>query len=295
MQLSERIPPNSWDSHMHVVDPDSYPLASDAQYTPTPHTLSQAMSFESSVGINSIVLVQPSIYGNDNSCMLDALRKLGLQRGRAVVAFDPATLPPSTLQEWHDIGVRGVRLNLQSVGKSMEAAELGSTLQQYADVIRPFDWVLQLYVPLKMVSMLEGLVPTLGVRICLDHLGNPILPSPTTQEVSPAAVDPYTLPGFSSLIKLLQQGKTYVKLSAPYRISKHEQLLDLEPIAKELLNVAGKKSVVFATDWPHTRFEGLDIKPFMEKVLEWCGDDAELVERIFRGNAEDLWASRGDL
>ena len=277
---------------MHVVDPQSYPLASDAQYTPSAHTLSQALSFESSVGINSIVFVQPSIYGNDNSCMLDALRKVGPERGRAVVQLDPATISSTTLQEWHDIGVRGVRLNLQSVGKSMEAAELGSALQQYADVIRPFDWVLQLYVPLKLGILLEDLVPKLGIRTCLDHFGNPILPSLTAKEADPAALDPYTLPGFSSLIRLLQQGKTYVKMSAPYRISKHEGLLDLEPLAKELLRVAGKKRVVFATDWPHTRFEGLDITPFIEKVLKWCGDDKELVERLFRGNAEDLWGIR---
>ena len=83
-----------------------------------------------------------------------------------------------------------------------------------------------------------------------------------------------------------------MKLSAPYRISKQEGQGDLEPLARELLDVAGKRSVVFATDWPDTRFTGLDIRPFMERVLEWCGDDQVLVERLFRGNAEDLWDVR---
>lgn len=274
---------------MHVVDPDNYPLAADAQYTPTPHTLSHAMSFYSTIGINSMVFVQPSIYGNDNSCMLDALRSIGPQRGRAVVTFDPSTVPSKTLREWHAIGVRGVRLNLQSVGQEMDAAELATALQQYAKAIRPLHWVLQLYVPLKMATSLEGIVPDLGVRVCLDHFGHPRLPDPAAGELYTTSGDPYALPGFGSLVNLLRQGSTYVKLSAPYRISKQEGQRDLEPLARELLSVAGKRSVVFATDWPHTRFAGLDIRPFMERVLEWCGDDQELVERLFRGNAEDLW------
>ena len=240
-----------------------------------------------------MVLVQPSIYGNDNSCMLSALRDLGPERGRAVVTFDPESIDSATLREWHGLGVRGVRLNLVSVGKHMDTTELATTLKQYANVIKPLDWVLQLYVPLGMASDLENIVPVLDVRVCLDHFGNPTLPDPSAGEAFSRALDPYTLPGFNSLITLLRQGSTYVKLSAPYRISKHKTLLDLEPVAKELLKLVGKTRVVFATDWPHTRFEGLDIRPFIERVLEWCGDDEELVERLFRGNAEELWGVKG--
>ncbi len=109
-------------------------------------------------------------------------------------------------------------------------------------------------------------------------------------------MDPYALPGFAALIRLLEAGHTFVKLSALYRISKRADLRDPEPVAKEIIRVAGKTRVVFATDWPHTRFEGLDIRPFIEKVLDWCDDDSNLAERLFRGNAEDLWGvQRTDL
>jgi predicted TIM-barrel fold metal-dependent hydrolase len=90
--LAERIPYNAWDSHMHVIDPENYPLHPDAVYTPTPYSLSDAIKFEQAVGIRNIVLVQPSIYGNDNSCMLDALRELGPYRGRGVA------MPKSSLR-----------------------------------------------------------------------------------------------------------------------------------------------------------------------------------------------------
>lgn len=281
----DKIPSGSWDSHMHILDPHNYPLASDARYTPSPHTLADANAFERSVGIRNIVLVQPSIYGYDNSCMLDALRQLGPQRARAVVAFDPEATTRSTLQDWHQIGVRGVRINLQSVGRRVDVVELEEMLQRYADAIRPFGWVLQLYVPLDTAIALETIIPRLGVKVCLDHFGCPALGKTSTS--SPG--NPYSIPGFKSLVTLLQQGSTYVKMSAPYRLADSKSQQDLEPLAKELLRVAGKNRVVFATDWPHTRFEGLSIKPFMETVMEWCNWDDVLIERLFKSNARELW------
>ncbi|BCS17669.1 uncharacterized protein APUU_10497A [Aspergillus puulaauensis] len=280
-----RIPRGSWDSHMHVVDPVKYPLAEDALYTPTPHLLSQALLFEASTGIRNIVLVQPSIYGTDNSCLLDALRTIGPRHGRAVVTFDCATIDPSTLQKWHQWGVRGVRVNTQSSGRHMDEDELAATVRRYADIIRPYNWVLQLYVPLATAGVLERVVPELGVRVCFDHFGAPDLGGFGVLHRG----DPYSLPGFRSLVNMLRRGNVYVKLSAPYRISRDGTLRDLEPVARELLNVAGMTQMVFASDWPHTRFEGLDIRPYMETLLTWCGGDEALIERVFRGNAERLW------
>ena len=83
-----------------------------------------------------------------------------------------------------------------------------------------------------------------------------------------------------------------MKFSAPYRLSKLQSQANLEPIAKELLRKRGKDRVVFATDWPHTRFEGLDIRPWMGKVLDWCAAEPLLCERLFAKNAEDLWGMK---
>ncbi|RJE25358.1 TIM barrel metal-dependent hydrolase [Aspergillus sclerotialis] len=313
--LINKIPSGSWDSHMHVVsagswepipltntvyhadymetytdmgcnfqiDPVKYPLAKGALYNPKSHLLPEAIQIEASVGIRNIVLVQPSIYETDNSCLLEALQALGPRYGRAVVAFDYETIDPSTLETWHQWGVRGVRVNTQSIRKHMSDDELATTLRRYADVIRPYNWVLQLYVPLATATVLEKIVPELGVIVCLDHFGSPDLSEHSYNG------DPYNLPGFRSLVNLLLQGNTYVKLSAPYRISRDKEWKDLEPVAKELLKVAGMHRTIFASDWPHTRFEGLDIKPYMETLLEWCGHDEVLIERVFKGNAETLW------
>ncbi|PVH80488.1 hypothetical protein DL98DRAFT_190845 [Cadophora sp. DSE1049] len=293
----DKIPPGAWDSHMHILDPSNHPLSPTAHYTPSPALLPTALKTLSSLHLPNLVLVQPSIYAHDNTCLLSALRTLGPSRARGVVSFDPSLTPLSKLREWHALGVRGVRINLQSVGlgNSLDARELETMLKQYADVIWPLGWVLQLYVPLEMAVVLEGIVPGLGVRVVLDHFGSPDF-SLGSNTVS-GDRDPYTIPGFPSLINLLQQGNTFVKISAPYRLISPNPnqkpnpacQQDLDAIGKELLRVAGMDRVVFASDWPHTRFEGLDIKPFVKTVMEWCDWDEGLIERVFRGNAEVLW------
>lgn len=282
--LSRPLPKGTWDSHMHVVDPETFPLDASAQYKPHPHTLADAKAFYSKFGIKNIVFVQPSIYANDNSCMLAALREVTPKHGRAIVGLDPATVNQATLQEWHSIGVRGARLNLVSVGRELSDAELRAELESYAGILKPLNWVLQLYIPLQLTVPLEKIVPSLGVKVCIDHFGWPSRLEPYDPFRSS---DPYSLVGFESLIQLLQ-GNTWVKLSAPYRLSKDPQMRDLDPIGRELIAKASNR-VVYSTDWPHTRFDNIDSVPFIEKCYEWCGHDNELVEKLFRKNAEQLW------
>lgn len=283
------LPSSTWDSHMHVVEPERFPLSANAIYKPPTHTLSEAIAFESSLDIPNIVLVQPSIYGNDNSCLLAALEELGPNCARGVVQFDLSNIKPQTLQQWHALGVRGVRVNLKSVGSEPSVEELTQTLRQYAEIIRPLDWTLTLYIDMKRIPLLQDLVSTLGVKFCIDHYGSPQLP----QKPQSSSFDPYQLRGFSSLVSLLRSGKTWVKLSAPYRLSADPEMRDLEVMTKELIRVAPSR-LVYATDWPHTRFKGVDARPFRDACLRWSGVQ-DVADKIFRSNAEELWDARAKI
>ncbi|KAL4809284.1 hypothetical protein BDV18DRAFT_131662 [Aspergillus unguis] len=282
-----KVPSRSWDSHMHVVHP-RYPTVKEAAYTPTPHTGEDAIAFESSLGIENVVLVQPSIYGSDNSCLLDALKYIGNSRGRGVVVIDPAKMDLKTLRDWDSLGVRGVRVNFKSLGKVPTREELQRILSAQAQLIRPLGWMIQIHTSMSTIPHLEEIIPQLGVKICIDHFGGPDLRKASWGQGK--SFDPYNLPGFSSLIALLRAGATYVKISAPYRLSKDREFRDLEIIARELLREAPNR-VLYATDWPHTRFSGIDIEPFTEQCLQICGSQA-LAERVFRLNAEELMDSR---
>lgn len=204
-----------------------------------------------------------------------------------MVTLDPDNISHEQMNEWHELGVRGARLNLQSTGKKPDTEELITTLQRHAEIIRPYNWVLQLYVALNVIPSLESIVPNLGVKVCFDHFGSPALPPRPV----PAQFDPYSLSGFSSLVSLVKQGDTYVKISAPYRLTSDSQFGGLREMGRELMRV-GRNQVVFATDWPHTRFDGMDITSFVEACVEWCQGDSELAERLFRRNAEELWDAK---
>lgn len=281
--VQRRLPQGSWDSHMHVIDPENYPLAADALYVPQTHLLEQALEREGRLGIDNIVLVQPSIYGNDNSCLLDSLRRLGPNRSRGVVTFDPSSIDLGTLRCWHQLGVRGVRVNFQSIGKKGDEGGLEVLLRSYANLIRPLDWVLQLYIPLSTITIMEDIIPRLNIRVCFDHFGHP----PMTELSTAQQTDPYLIPGFASLVRLLELGNTYVKISAPYRFCNNLEML--ETMSKILFSGPRAKRVVFGTDWPHTRYTGIDIAPFIQLILDWCGNDKALVDRVFKGNAMELW------
>ncbi|KAM5475447.1 hypothetical protein MauCBS54593_001136 [Microsporum audouinii] len=291
MSTLPKLPPSSWDSHMHIVNPEKYPVAPDAVYVPPIHTLSDAMAFESAVGIRNIVLVQPSIYGFDNSCMLDGLKELGPSQGRAVVSLDPTNPPPEdTLRSWHRWGVRGVRLNLQSTGRELSAEELKAVMHKYADIIRPYGWVLQLYIALQHLPLLVDIVPGLRVKVCLDHFGSPNLSAsvPTSGTGHSADFDPYSLPGFAEMIQLLKGGHTYVKISAAYRLTSNPQFDGLREMFMEYMRVAPGRTV-FATDWPHTRFDSVDVVPFIKACVDWCDGDQSMIQKLFQRNSEELW------
>jgi predicted TIM-barrel fold metal-dependent hydrolase len=277
------MPADSWDCHMHVTSPE-YPLAANAAYIPSLHNLHHAMKFESTIGISNIVLVQPSIYGDDNSCLLDALRAIGPSNGRGVVGIDPNTIDMSTLQAWHRMGVRGVRLNLKSTDVKFTEESLNDLLKRYADVIRPLGWVLELFIGMEAIPILESAAGHLGVRLVIAHCGAPKLPA-VNKRAYP--LDPYKLQGFQSLVNLLQTGNTWIKFSAAYRFDRDPEMRGIEGIARELLKKAGNR-VVFASDWPHTRFDGLDVRPFVERCMEWT-DAAGLTEEVFSLNAQELW------
>ncbi|KAJ1560202.1 hypothetical protein HK405_007906, partial [Cladochytrium tenue] len=264
-RLAARLPAGTWCSHMHVVDPHRFPLARDARYVPAAaHTLADARAFFAPLGISRMVVVQPSIYGTDNACTLSALPELGPESGRAVVQFDPDNVHADQLHDWHRAGVRGVRLNYKSVGAKPTPEGLAARLLKYAAAVKPLGWVIELYIALEDVPLLVPVIPKLdGAKVCIDHLGHPSVQS------MKAALTASELAGWESFTELLERDNVWCKLSATYRLSRNPRDPLVESMCKGILDVTRGERCVFATDWPHTQFENLDVLPFLEAVLDW--------------------------
>ncbi|KAI0975122.1 TIM barrel metal-dependent hydrolase [Xylaria arbuscula] len=273
------IPNGSWDSHMHIIDTEKYPLPENAKRAHD-GKMPQALMNAARLGLPNMVFVQLSSYGNDNTSVLDALKEVGPARGRGVVAFDPEHVDSQTLHEWHDLGVRGVRINLRSSKTEMSKAEIQSTLRQYAEVFRPMKtWSIGLYADMEVLDHIQPLVPELQIKLVLEHLASP----------SGLPLDPARQPGWEALKAMMDDPLVYVKISGPYLFSKKSSFDNFETLVKALLSMRRGEGVVFASDWPHTQAQGYDIMPFMKKVVEWCDGNEKLQERLFRDNARILW------
>ena len=275
---------------MHIVNPSLCPLAPTAQYHPPPaHTLSSALKFYSRFGIKNLVLVQPSIYADDNSCLLDALRHLTPRHGQGVVGFDPRNIEKARLEEWHDLGVWGVRVNYVSVGREVGQEELRAELMRYADVLRPLGWVLQLYILMKRVEDLVEIVPSWVskcVLIVLARLlafhGREILQARRSHGLIPT-----TSRDLARWSHCLRRGIRGLSCRLRIAYPRIQRCAISIRWGRGLIHRGGKR-VVYATGWPHTRFENIDPVPFIERCFRWCRRDEGMIERLFRRNAEEF-------
>ncbi|KAL6154432.1 hypothetical protein ACJBU6_07695 [Exserohilum turcicum] len=277
-----RVPADAWDSHMHIIDAIRFPLSASATYTIGVHSLWSGLAFETSIAMTGLVIVQPSVYGTDNTLLLQVLGALGPSSARGVVQV-PVNVSRAELRAWHRVGVRGVRLNLQSTTETLDAAALALRVKAYAEIVRPLRWVLQIYTGMERLREIEDTLLGLNVTLCFDHFAGPALPALAPGEQD--QFDVYSVPGFASLVRLLQQGRTYVKFSAAYRVD--GQGVALESVAREMLRLRSDR-MVFGTDWPHTRFEEYNVGPFVQRCLEWA-EEFDCVEELFSSNARRLW------
>jgi predicted TIM-barrel fold metal-dependent hydrolase len=266
--------PSACDCHVHIVGPIArYPMSPQRGYTPPEASVADLMALRRRLGIARNVLIQPSFYGTDNRCMLDALAQLGdTARGVAVVAPDIAD---AELKELDRHGVRGVRINLES-SESRDPHAAAAALDALAERIRPLRWHIQIYAALPVIAAVADRIAGLPVDVVIDHFG------------MAHARDGIDQPGFAALRDLARSGKTYVKLSAPYRISQQPGYADTAPIARALIAAAPER-MLWASDWPHTDrtpgrapfdihpFRTIDDKAVLGQLAEWCGDEA--VER----------------
>ena len=264
------MPAGACDCHVHIIGPqDRYKMVPDRAYTPPESTVPELLALRARLGMSRTVLIQPSFYGTDNRAMLDTLAKLGdTARGMAVL---PPDVPDAELARLNAAGVRGVRVNLESSG-SQDPREVTRALTAFAGRVAPLGWHIQIYAQLPVIARAAPDIAGLPVPVVFDHFGMP-----------KAALGP-DQPGFGALLELVRAGKTYVKLSAPYRISSRwPDYPDVGPIARALI-AAGPERMVWASDWPHTdrapNARPTDISPFrrvdeaavLALLADWCPD-----------------------
>jgi predicted TIM-barrel fold metal-dependent hydrolase len=224
-----------WDCHVHVFDATAPSLA--GHYAPADAPLASIETLASAQGVGHLVLVQPSVYGTDNSVMLRALGITpGRHRGVAVIDSD---LSNAQMDAMHALGVRGVRLNLVSpLGESANEAHV--RFHALAPKLRRLGWHVQWYARAEQCALIDALHQGSGVRCVLDHLAG------FTADTSADH------PAWRAVAQLANQG-AWLKLSGWYRLGAAEPYADLVPHTQRLAALFGQR-LVWGSDWPHTSF-----------------------------------------
>ena len=247
---SWKAPPLSCDCHFHIFGPyDRFPLDAGRHYDPQAALIPAYLRVAEALGIQRMVIVQPSVYGTDNACSLDAAARFGLDRARVVAVVDDS-FDDAALRDLHAKGTRGVRFNAVSGnGTPLEQ------LEALARRIAPLGWHLQVYAEGHQLPDLAPRLAALPVEVVVDHMGGV------------RTAEGLNAPGFQALLRLVGSGRAWVKLCG-YRISSAgPPFHDVAPFARALLDAAPDRCV-WGTDWPHP------------SLAEWMPEDGALLDRL---------------
>ena len=231
------IPAGTCDCHTHIHgDPAKFPFFAGRVYTPEPASPEEMTALHKALHIERVVIVTPSVYGTDNSATLFGMKARGAT-ARGVAVIDDKT-PESDLDAMGQAGIRGIRINLATIGVS-DPAIARQRLQGAIERITKRNWHIQIFASLPVVSAIKDIVATSPVPVVFDHFGG--------AEGEPGVAQP----GFADLLELVQMGKAYVKISGAYRVSKlAPDYADAAPLARALI-AANSDRIVWGTDWPH--------------------------------------------
>ena len=267
-----KAPPGACDTHMHFYD-SKYPTAPTAFITPPDASVADYRKMQKRLGLTRTVIVQPSTYGKDNRCTMEALAELG-DSGRAIVVVD-TSVTDDELSRLTKAGACGIRFHMLKGG-----ALPWDIIEVMAARVQSFGWHVQLQLDGRDLPEREALIRRLPGTLVIDHVGKFLEPVPVDH------------PSFKVLQRLIDRGQTWMKLSAAYEVSKKgpPNYDDVGALAKALVKQAPER-MLWASNWPHPSAPPGDIPDdamLLDTLLDWAPDDATR-RRILADNPAKLY------
>jgi predicted TIM-barrel fold metal-dependent hydrolase len=253
-----RLPARSCDSHLHVFE-RGYPHVAQPLYTFPDARLDQYQRVAGRLGLERMVLVQPSYYGTDNRLLLDVLERVGPE-ARGVIQIED-DLREVELDAYHDRGVRAIRLDLFARAK-WSRDKIAQYIRRMCDRARPRGWHVQFYSPGVVIRDLLPFLAELEDPFVIDHMGYML------------EADGLSDSDFDGLLEVLSQGRCWIKLSGPYRIAKDKPLSYVEPIGRALVQ-ARPDRLIWGSDWPHLPNGQRDTGELLNLLADWAPDPAD--------------------
>jgi 2-pyrone-4,6-dicarboxylate lactonase len=268
-----QCPAGAIDSHLHLFGPKAlYPLDANSVYETADALPETLIRMHGILGISGGVLVSGGAYGRNPRHMLDTLKRFP-QHFRGV-AVPPDHLSKQEIAGMHALGVRGVRFTTHPRGQ-----HLAPILPELAAAIAEYGWHVQFYAHAGGIIDAADRLLALPNAIVLDHFGTIV------------AADGLDQPAFRTILKMLETGRVWVKMSGPMRCSKLElPYADMTPFARALVRHAPER-LVWGSDWPHPNMNDQSMPndgDLIDLMLDWV-PDAATRNRILADNARSLY------
>ena len=266
-----KTPPGTCDTHMHFYHKQYLALPG----TPSPADASvedyrQLMSW---LGIERVVGVQSNAYGENNSLLMESVAQLGAC-ARAVVVVTPG-VSDAELDRLNQGGARAFRC------MALHGGTLGlDKLEEMAARVEPFGWHAIVQLDGRQFPDYEAMLTGLPGRFVIDHVGKFLEPVPTDHAA------------FKSLLRIVDTGRCWVKLSAPYETSKTgaPDYDDVGQLAKALVRAAPER-MLWASNWPHAqadKFGYPDDPGLLDLLLDWAPHE-QTRTKILATNPAELY------
>ena len=269
-----KVPPGACDCHMHVYE-DRFTVIAQATFKPPHAPPEDYLAMRGVLGLERVVVIQPSGYGFDNTCTLEAMAAFGA--GTRGIAIVPEDVPDAALDELFGAGIRGARFFMLPGGIVPWRA-----LEPLAARMAARGGHINLQLDGRDLPQYEERLAKLPCDLVIDHNG---------KFLEPVATDH---PGFATLLRLLDTGRCWVKLSAPYETSRvgPPKYGDVGALARAFAR-ANPDRCLWASNWPHPNQKVIPSSAgLLDLLLEWADDDVAR-RKILADNPARLYGFEG--
>jgi D-galactarolactone isomerase len=267
-----QAPANACDCHMHVYDADRFPPPRPGSRMTANALVADYRRFQQRIGTSRVVVVTPAAYHTDNEVTLDAIAQIGSQ-AQGVAVVHP-TVSDAELKRMAAGGIRGVRFSQFDPNTASTTPDM---IEPLARRVEPLGWHVQIHFRADQIVAAADLLHRLPGTIVFDHFGR----LPRGSGIND--------PAFGVIRRLLDTGRTWVKLSGAYLFATPPDYAEVAPIARAFIEAAPER-VVWGSDWPHpTEHDKPDDAVLFDLLSVWA-PDAATQHRILVDNPAALYS-----
>ena len=265
-----RAPRGSCDTHMHFYD-RAVPPAPGGPRLPGHSSVPMYRELQQQLGLERVIVVQPNAYQYDNRVTLSAIAELGIA-AKGVAVVKPG-IAEAEIERLTAAGIRAQRFF------ALPGGAVGfDRMDEIMARVHPFGWHANIQLNGRDFPQHEAQLRRLPGHFVIDHIGKYIDPVPAEHEA------------FQALLRLLDTGRCWVKLSAPYESSKMGAPAydDVGRLARELVRHAPER-MLWASNWPHPYRNPVPSSAAMlDLLVEWVPNEATRC-RILVDNPAELY------